>query len=146
MTKIMTPELVCLDVNVSSKEEIISLLAEKMDQCGRLNQKEEYIKAVFEREASFTTAVGFSVATPHAKTDAVKVVSVAFARLSKEIPWDEEENVSFVFQIAVPTSEAGNRHLQILAGLSRRLMHDEFRNQISNVKSAEELIELIGEI
>lgn len=146
MTKLLIPELVCLDVDVSSKEEIIRLLAEKMDECGRLNQKENYISAVLEREATFTTAVGFSVATPHAKTDAVKVATLAFARLSKEISWDEDENVNFIFQIAVPTSDADNRHLQILAGLSRRLMHEEFRNQISNVTSPEELTQLIGDI
>jgi PTS system fructose-specific IIA component len=146
MSELIVPELVCLDLKAPSKEVAIRLLAEKMDKCGRLNDKEEYIQAVYDREKEFATAVGYSLAIPHGKTDAVKTVTVAFARLTEEVKWDDKEKVNTIFQIAVPKSDAGNRHLQILAGLSRKLIHEDFREQISKAKTADEIIQLIGEV
>lgn len=72
MEQVITTDLICLDVEAESKEDVIRLLAEKLDKAGRLNDKDEYIAEVFKREETYATGVGFSVATPHAKTDAVK--------------------------------------------------------------------------
>ena len=91
MEQVITTDLVCLDVEAESKEDVIRLLAEKLDGAGRLNDRETYIAEVFKREETYATGVGFSVATPHAKTDAVKTASVAFARLKKAIHWDEDD-------------------------------------------------------
>ena len=145
MEQVITTDLICLDVEAESKEDVIRLLAEKLDKAGRLNDKDEYIAEVFKREETYATGVGFSVATPHAKTDAVKTASVAFARLKKAIHWDDEDDVTMIFQLAVPCTEAGDLHLQILAALSRKLIYDEFRDQIAAAASAEEILALIGD-
>lgn len=145
MEQVITTDLICLDVEAESKEDVIRLLAEKLDKAGRLNDKDEYIAEVFKREETYATGVGFSVATPHAKTDAVKTASVAFARLKKAIHWDDEDDVTMIFQLAVPCTWAGDLHLQILAALSRKLIYDEFRDQIAAAASAEEILALIGD-
>ena len=145
MEQVITTDLVCLDVEAESKEDVIRLLAEKLDRAGRLNDRETYIAEVFKREETYATGVGFSVATPHAKTDAVKTASVAFARLKKAIHWDEDDDVTMIFQLAVPCTGAGGLHLQILAALSRKLIYDEFRDQIAAAASAEEILALIGD-
>ena len=145
MEQVITTDLICLDVEAESKEDVIHLLAEKLDKAGRLNDKDEYIAEVFKREETYATGVGFSVATPHAKTDAVKTASVAFARLKKAIHWDDEDDVTLIFQLAVPCTGAGDLHLQILAALSRKLIYDEFRDQIAAAASAEEILALIGD-
>lgn len=147
MEKLITPELLCFDLDATTKEEVINKLADKMDAAGRLNDKTGYVTDVLAREQHFSTAVGFSVATPHAKTDHAKTTSIAFARLKNEIVWDDEdETASLIFQLAVPTSEKGDRHLQILAKLSRKLLHDDFRAQLIAAKTPEEVIELVGEV
>ncbi len=145
MEQVLSKELICLDAEAEDKEAVIRLLADRLDQAGRLADKEEYIRQVFKREETYATGVGFSVATPHAKTDAVKTASVAFARLKKEIYWDEEDNVTMIFQLAVPETGAGDRHLQILAALSRKLIDDDFREQIQKAETPEEILALVGE-
>lgn len=48
-------------------------------------------------------------------------------RLKKPVLWDDEDNmVDMVFMIAVKMGSDNNLHLQILAKLSRALMHEEF--------------------
>lgn len=144
--ELMDKNLVLFDVEASSKEEVIGLITDAMDKGGRLLDKEGYRADVLKREASSTTAVGFSVATPHAKSVHVKEPSLAFLRLKAPIQWDDDEEVQMVFQIGVPSPGQGDRHLEILAQLFRHLVHEEFQEKLRTVSSPEELIALVGAV
>lgn len=139
---LMSTALIKFDVEASTKEDVIAALAAAMQADGRLNDEATYYADVLTREASSSTAIGFSVATPHAKSEAVSCASLAFAHLKNPIEWGGEQ-VDLVFQIAVPLAEAGDRHLVILAQLARHLMHDEFREKLAQATSAQEVLELV---
>lgn len=62
------------------------------------------------------------------------------------VKWDDTESVDMIFQIGVPSPGQGDRHLEILAGLFRKVMHEDFREQLKNAKNADEVIELIGTV
>lgn len=144
--KLVDTELIFFDVEAQTKQDVIEFIAKKMLETGRISDLEGYVQDVLAREETFSTAVGFSVATPHAKTDYALHATVAFARLKKPILWDEDEEAELIFQLAIPTKDKGDRHLQILASLSRRLIHEEFREQVINAATPEEIIQLIGDI
>ncbi len=67
----------------STKEEALDRLIGKLDEAGRLTNKEEMKRAILAREAQGSTGIGEGIAIPHAKTAAVKVPSIAFG-LSQE--------------------------------------------------------------
>lgn len=142
--ELMTGDIVMFDVEANSAEEVIRLIADKMEADDRLIDKEGYVQDVLAREASSSTAVGFSVATPHSKSVHVKEPSLAFVRLKNSMKWDDSEEVDMVFQIGVPSPGQGDRHLEILAGLFRKVMHDDFRESLAKATSADEVIQLIG--
>lgn len=142
--ELINENLIFFDVEVEDKEEVIEFIAQKMEKDGRLEEKGGYIEAVLKREKSSSTAIGFSTATPHAKSEAVKEPSLAFVRLKQPMQWDEEM-VTMVFQIAVPSPGQGDRHLEILAKLFRSLVYDDFREQLSSAKSKQEIVELLRE-
>ena len=73
--ELMSKEIVMFDVKAENAEGIIRLIADAMDKDDRLIDKEGYVADVMAREASSSTAVGFSVATPHSKS--VHVTSCA---------------------------------------------------------------------
>ena len=125
---LMSKEIVMFDVDAKDRDEVINLIADAMDKDGRLIDKEGYVADVMKREAGSSTAVGFSVATPHS------------------MKWDDSEEVELVFQIGVPSPGQGDRHLEILAGLFRKVMHDDFREKLFSAKTADEVIELIGAV
>jgi PTS system fructose-specific IIA component len=145
MDNLITKELIILDLDVLSKEEAIKEMAKLIESQGRLNNYEDYIKQVFRREEDFATSIGFEVAIPHGKTNSVKNASLAFARLKNEIQWSDEEKVKYVFLIAVPETEAGDTHLQILAKLSRKIMREEFREKLKSSLEIHELLEVLTE-
>ncbi|AZV57549.1 PTS sugar transporter subunit IIA [Clostridium sp. AWRP] len=143
MNDIINGDLVVLDLEASSKEEVIRKLSKLIEKQDKLIDFDGYVKQVFEREEDFPTSIGFDVAIPHGKSDSVKSAAVAFARLKKEVKWSEEESVKYVFLIAVPEKEAGDRHLQILAQLSRKIMREEFRTKLQEASSIEEILEAL---
>lgn len=143
---LMSKDIVFLDVDVSSREEAITKMADAMDAAGNLADKDQYIQDVFDREKTATTAVGFSIATPHAKSAGVKEACLGFMRFNNELVWSEDaEPVTMMFQIAVPEGGA-NQHLDILQLIFRNLIHDDFREKLSKVNSPEEVCEMIEQI
>ena len=54
--------------------------------------------------------------------------------------------VSLVFQVAVPAQGQGDRHLEILAALFRKLIHDDFREDLMRADTIEKVLELVGEL
>ena len=63
----------------------------------------------------------------------------------KAMDWKalDGEPIDLIFLIGVPEKESGSLHLKILASLSRKLMKEDFRNSLRDVKTEAELIELL---
>ena len=70
--KLIDNDFVMFDLEADSAEEVIRKMADVMEQNDRLIDKETYVADVLQREKVSGTAVGFSVATPHAKSEGVK--------------------------------------------------------------------------
>lgn len=148
MTKIIDRNLIELELDLDNKEDIIRRLATIMEKNGRLNNMEEYINTVIERERLVSTSIGYGVGIPHGKTDAVKIPSVAFCRTKKKVVWGEgeEDLINLVFMIAVPEKFASNEHLKILAALSRKLMDEDFREKLTTVNDRESVMQVLTEV
>jgi fructose-specific phosphotransferase system IIA component len=146
LSEVITPAIIDLAVDAEDKASVFAHLATLLEQDRRLNDREAYLQNVQEREALATTGIGFGIAIPHGKTDAVNTVSVAIAKLAKPIDWQamDDAPVDTVFQLAVPAASQGDAHLNLLAALSRKLIHADFRAQIKAATTPEQVIELIG--
>lgn len=145
--KLMSKGMILFDMAAKNKEDVISQMSDLMGADGRLIDRNGYEQDVLTREAQASTSVGFLTATPHAKSAHVSAPSLAFARLRRPIKWDDgEEEVSLVFQVAVPLKGQGDRHLEILAALFRKLIYDEFREALLNADTKEKVLELVGEL
>ena len=114
MGKIIEIDLIDLELDCLSREEAIEAMAELIDKCGRLNDKEEYVRVVKEREKLSSTGIGFGVSIPHGKSNAVKCPTLALGRVRQGVEWQslDGEPVNIVFLIAVP-QESSNQHLKI---------------------------------
>ncbi|HHW67649.1 PTS sugar transporter subunit IIA [Defluviitalea raffinosedens] len=144
---LINKNLITLHLDSRTKEETIRKMAQMAADEGRVVNIEDYVKAVLRREEEYSTAVGFGVAIPHGKTDAVKEPLLAFARVNN-IEWGAPDGkpVNMVFLIGVPESQAGTEHLKILANISRKLMKQEFRDSLNNAKTPEDILNVLGEV
>ncbi|GIP21321.1 PTS sugar transporter subunit IIA [Paenibacillus sp. J22TS3] len=145
---LLSKDSIFLSLEPGSKEEIIRKMAAGLTDSGSVTDLEKYVQAVLAREAQSSTGIGFGVAIPHGKSAGVARASLSFARLAQPADWEslDDKPVSIVFMIAVPEENVGNEHLKILVALSRKLIHEEFREQLLKAGSADEIIELVKNI
>ncbi len=133
-----------LDVSVATKEEAIRLLIDKLYKENIISSKEKFFDTVMEREKHSPTGLERGLAIPHGKCDSVNRSAFAVARLNNKInDWesiDESNEVDLVFLLAIPKSEKETTHLKLLSELSVALMDENFYNDLSISKNADEFL------
>lgn len=144
ITELLKRDTIIVDLKSNSKSDVINELVNKLDQAGKLNNKEEYKKAILKREEEFSTGIGDGIAIPHAKTAAVKTPALAFGRSKAGIDYDslDGSNAHIFFMIAA-SEGAHNDHLDTLSRLSSMLMNEGFRNGLMNAKTEKDILDLI---
>lgn len=144
-TSLISPTTVSLDsAAATTRDEVIRELVAQAATEGRVNDPEALISAALAREEQHSTGVGYGVAIPHARSSAVAVPTLAFARLPQPgVQWaDNEDPTDLAFLIAVPEA-SGKQHLKLLSQLARHLMKDDFRAQLRTAATSEEVVKLI---
>lgn len=141
-----TENNIFLDLNVTSKEELFSILSNHACKNHYVKDSKQTIAAFIERENEFSTGLQDGFAIPHAKDESVINATVFFARLTSPIEWEtfDDNNVQYVFALFVPKNEAETTHIQMLSKLAIALMDDEFKQQIKITKDKNQLISLIN--
>ncbi len=143
---LITPALVNLRSGSRSKVEVLQELAALMEAADRAERRADIEAALWRREDTFSTGIGFGVAIPHCQTPAVRSASIGFLRFDEPIPWDlgTGQPVDMAVMLAVPAAGPSRESLKYLARLSRRLVHDEFRDGLRTAPDAAAVIRLIG--
>lgn len=134
-----------LNLVSKNKSNVVDELVDLVNNSGNLNNKKEYKEAILAREELSTTAIGEGVAIPHAKNKAVTKACLA-AGISKEgIDYEAfDDSLSHLFFMIAAPDGANDTHLEVLSRLSTILMDESFRNDLINVSSVDEFLNLIN--
>jgi fructose-specific phosphotransferase system IIA component len=144
---VITPDLIVLELQSTSRDDAIREMADRLVASGRVGDRAQYVEAVLKREAEGGgTGMEMGVAIPHAKSEAVNNASVAFARSTDGIDFggDSEQASKLVFLIAAPAG-GDDLHIRLLARLSRRLIHESFRQKLYDASSEDEVMQIFRE-
>lgn len=148
LTDILTLDLIDIDMEADTRDDVIDVMIEKLEQNGAVTSTNTFKQAILAREEESTTGIGMNVAIPHGKSDAVTKPRVVFGMKPDGVDWYSIDGslAKLIFMIAVPKHAEGDAHLQILQMLSRKLMDDSFREKLLQVQSAEEAYQLLDSI
>ena len=114
-----------------SRDEAIRELADLLQLIWRVDDADRVEDAIQAREETASTAVGFGIAIPHCVSPHVRTDSIAAVRLSPPVTWDVRgEPVGLAILIAVRPGATGERHLKMIAALSRQLCDDDVRERL----------------
>ncbi|WP_433637836.1 phosphoenolpyruvate--protein phosphotransferase [Kluyvera georgiana] len=141
---VVDPALILLDRPVADKAEVIKVLTDNLEVEQRVISGPEVESAIWQREAIFSTALGFAIALPHCKSAAVSHSSVSLMRLTKPLAWNDEVDVSLIIMLTVSEQEKGD-HMKIFSRLARKLMHAEFRQQLLDRALPQDVAELLAQ-
>ncbi|AEI41969.1 PTS sugar transporter subunit IIA [Paenibacillus mucilaginosus] len=145
IASILRTETIELNMTAATKEEAIAKMAALVGNAGFLSDQDQYVKDVLIREGSSSTGIGFGVAIPHGKSSGVKSAALAFAKFAEPVEWASMDGqpVTMAFLIGVPVEQAGQEHLKILTTLARKLIHESFRQTLTDAASAEDVLKAL---
>ncbi len=140
----LDPDLILLDLPALSRNEALTLIADRLAEKKLLSDRDEFLAAVNKREAQGCTAIGRCMAIPHARSRTLKRIVVVMARLRAGIDFSAEdgEPVRLVFLIGTPEDKAGE-YLKVLARLSKLLKENGLRRELLTAVSAADVLELL---
>lgn len=141
--------LIFLDQNFETREEVFEFMTQKLYEQGKISDSKSFLKAIYDREQLSVTGFENGLAIPHGNSSAVLEASFAVVRLRsplQEYPsLDANNQVSLIFMLAIPDSEAGSTHLDILAKLAGRLSDSDYLERFKKAKEKSEILSLLDE-
>ena len=146
ITDLISKDAIDLNVNVTTKKELIKKAVELMQKNGNINNIDEYEKLVIKREEEGSTGIGEGIAIPHGKGDSVSKPGISAMVIPNGADFEalDEKNVNLLFLIAAPNNKE-NIHLEVLSRLSTLLMDKKFREKLLNAKSKDEFLNIIND-
>ncbi|MGM0436430.1 MAG: PTS sugar transporter subunit IIA [Bacillota bacterium] len=147
ITELINNDLITLQLKSTNKKDVIRELASYLDKADKITDLDTYVKAIEEREAQGSTGVGYGVAIPHAKSASVKAPALVFGKTDTPMNYESSDNddADLFFMIAAPKG-GENLHLQTLAKLSRKLIHEEFRDALREASTKEDVMNILNKI
>ena len=146
ITDLINKDAIDLNVEASSKEEVIKKAVELMNNNGNIKDKDAYLELVMKREEEGSTGIGEEIAIPHGKGDCISKPGVAAMVIPNGVEFNSLDGnpVKLLFLIAAPNTK-DNVHLDVLSRLSTLLMSEKFRKDLLQAKSKEEFLQIINQ-
>lgn len=131
-----------LDVPATSIKELIPRIVDQLVGNGRLpaDARDHIVQGLIDRENVVSTAIGHAVAVPHCYLESLTEQQIIFVRLKDGINLRAPDGTPtrFFFFLFGPTGEAA-AHLDTLALIARLMSDDEFRYDLGEAVSVQDL-------
>lgn len=144
ITKLINEELIKLDLQATSKEEVFQELVSVLHAQGRISDQTQFLTDIKAREELDNTGFEDGVAIPHAKSAAVLEPAVVIGVSQSGIDYGAEDGLpsKLFFMIASPDG-GDNHHIEVLAELSSKLIEEGFIDAFLNASNTEEALALL---
>ena len=143
---LLRKDVMLLDLQATEKTAVIEEMIKSLVDHGYVTDFEAFKEGILAREALTSTGLGDGIAMPHSKNSAVKEATVLFAKSNKGVDYEslDGQPTDLFFMIAAPEG-ANDTHLAALAELSQYLMKDGFADELRQVTSPDQVIELFDQ-
>ncbi|MCH8218967.1 MAG: PTS sugar transporter subunit IIA [Planctomycetes bacterium] len=133
-------------LNSNDKNAAITELLDVLDDNGLLEDRAVVSDAVFNREQTRSTGIGSGIAIPHGKCDAVKnlVMAIGIAHTPIDFESIDGRPVTTIILLISPTDQTG-AHIQALAGISRLMLDEQFKQAFEQSENADQAYNLLRE-
>lgn len=144
LTDIVHPACVKVPLVATEKRAVIEELVAVLYAADLVKDPETLVAAIWSRECAKTTGIGLGLAIPHGKTASLQRVAMAIGKPAQPIDFEavDDRPVRLVVLLASPPDKT-SEHIQALAAISRMMTVPEFREQMYEAETSEQIIDLI---
>ncbi len=144
LSKNIHKKAVLMNMASSGKSEALGELVELLCSVYKLKEREVILDAIIAREEKQSTGIGLGLAVPHAKTPVVDRLYVAFGRSVDGIEFDSMDgDKAHIFFMLVSPRDVSGPHIKALAGISRLIKHEDFRNALLSCSDTGNFMDLV---
>ena len=140
---LLSPDRVLLDLRADDEAAAIRSVAGVFAGHPEVTDPTKLAGEVIDRERLSSTALGYGVAFPHARTALVKEIVVAAGRSAAGVPFvGSPEPVRFIFVIGTPPDRAA-QYLALVGTLARLLRSDAVRQKLLAAATPDDFVAVL---
>ena len=145
LTEILTQDCIRVPLEATEKTNAITELVDLLADKGRISQRDVVLRAVLDREATRSTAVGHGLAVPHGKCAGSPKLVMAVGKPAQPIDFGgkDGEPVNLIVLVCSPLDQTGP-HIQALARIARMVLIEKFRLAIASARTPDEVYQTIS--
>ncbi len=130
-----------------NKEALFEIIAKEFKEKNIIKLETEFVKALKTREAEVSTGFVDGFAIPHGKSETVVEPGIIFLRINDGIDWPSMDGglIHHVFALAIP-EVGGEEHLKTLTKISRKLVDEQFRDNLKLAENNDDIAKLLTEV
>ena len=133
-----------MDVQGTTKDEIIEYLVDILCGTGMVADKDAALQCVREREKKMSTGIQNGVAIPHGKTAAVDRLLACIALKKGGVDFDSlDGEPSRIFIMTLSPVARSGPHIQFLSEVSQLLQDEEARKSLIDAETPREVRDII---
>jgi mannitol/fructose-specific phosphotransferase system IIA component (Ntr-type) len=127
-----------------TKESVLNELLDVLSAQGKLLDRAAVLKDLLDREQTMSTAIPNGIAIPHAKTNAVRELTVAIGIKKSGVDFDSPlEDKTRIIILALAPSDKAKPLYEFLLSITTALNGDTLRSKILSAKPSDEIVELL---
>jgi mannitol/fructose-specific phosphotransferase system IIA component (Ntr-type) len=136
-----------LGLGGDTKEEIVEELVSLLADTHQVADADVVYEAVMNRESQGSTGLEKGVAIPHAKSDAVKKLSVVVGISREGVDFGSRDGrtAHLFFLLVAPTSESGP-YVQAIAKIVKMMKLGTFVKKLVDAKAPDEVVDAISRV
>jgi PTS system nitrogen regulatory IIA component len=141
---LLQENLIIEELSSDNKRGVLSEFTHLLKAMNRVDNEEELLRVLLERESLGSTGIGDGVAIPHGKLPMSSAMIIAFGRSTKGVDFQAMDSKPVhLFFLLVTSEDRSGDHLKALARISRILKNPSFRECLQTAANRKELQRLI---
>lgn len=142
---ILQEETIISELDATDKKGVLEELTGPVAKISGVD-REEMVRVLLERERLGSTGIGEGIAIPHGKLKSLQSLLVSFGRSQKGVDFEaiDGKPAHLFFLLMAPENSTGD-HLRMLAGISRLLKDDTFRQRLMTAEDQHKLYTVIAD-
>lgn len=146
ISEIFKPDNIKLNIESKDKEELFEEMVNFLVDVEHLDNREEILKNLWNRERKMTTGIAPNIAIPHTHIENIKRDIGILGISQKGIEYDSLDGKPVhLILLLIGDTKNPNGHLKILKNLAVLLNNPEFYHEIINCKTPAQINEAIIE-
>jgi PTS system nitrogen regulatory IIA component len=142
---VLHEETIIVDLKSKDKKGVLEELVEPVSRITKINH-EKLVRILMDRERLGSTGIEGGIGIPHGKLKELDTLVLGFGLSKSGVNFESMDGrpTHIFFLLFTPENSTG-LHLKLLARISRILKNDDFKEQLMNINTADEVISIIQE-